>query len=103
MALIENKAVKVFDLSEIHRGDCVRIRRAGDSVFKNGFVTKVSETQLEILYCNTQNNATSYLHVSAADTAAGIWEIYWTTDFQAIYYENNAKETGGDENCLTDY
>ena len=97
MALIANKAVKIFDLSEIYRGDCVRIRRAGDTAFKNGFVTQAGETQLQILYCNTQNNATSYLNVSASDVAIGIWEIYWTSDFQSVHYENNAPEQTGDD------
>ncbi len=103
MALTANKAVKIFDLSEIHRSDCVRIRRAGDTAFKNGFVTQANEMQLQILYCNTQNNAASYLSVLASDVAAGVWEIYWTSDFQAVHYENNAQEMGGDENCLMGY
>jgi hypothetical protein len=95
MALIADKSVKVFDLTAIHRSDCVSIRRTGDTAFKNGFVTKTSESEIEILYSNTQNNATSYLKVSAADVAIGVWELYWTTDFQTIYHENNAPSTGG--------
>ena len=90
MALIIDTTVKEFDLTAIHRGDCIRIRRAGDTTFKNGFVTKASEREIQILYCNTQNNATSYLNVLAADVAIGVWEIYWTEDFQNINYENNA-------------
>jgi hypothetical protein len=90
MALIADKAVKVFDLAKIQRGDCIRIRRAGDTTFRNGFVTKTSEAQIEILYCNTQNAATSYLGVLATDVAIGVWEVYWTTDFQNIHYENDA-------------
>lgn len=89
MALITDKAVNIFDLSAIHRGDCVRIKKAGDITFKNGFVTQTSETQIQILYCNTQNNATSYLMILAADASVGVWEIYWTSDFQTINYENN--------------
>ena len=88
MALILDKTVKIFDLSAIHRGDCVRIRRTGDTTFKNGFVTQVSEMQIQILYCNTQNTATSYLSVLAADVAVGVWEVYWTSDFQTINCEN---------------
>lgn len=88
MALIVDKTVKIFDLSAIHRGDCVRIRRTGDTTFKNGFVTQVSETQIQILYCNTQNTATSYLSVLATDVAVGVWEVYWTSDFQTINCEN---------------
>ncbi|MFP3153130.1 DUF5026 domain-containing protein [Lachnospiraceae bacterium ZAX-1] len=90
MALIVDTAVKAFDLTQIHRGDCIRVKRNGDTTAKNGFVTKVGEKQIEILYCNTQNNATSYLPILAVDVAIGMWEIWWTTDFATINVENDA-------------
>lgn len=90
MALIKNATHEEFDLTQIQRGDCIRIKRAGDTTAKNGFVTDVSPNKLRILYCNTQNNATSYLDLTAADVAIGVWEIYWTRDFQTIEYENNS-------------
>ena len=46
------------------------------------------------MYCNTQNNASSYLDITAADVAIGVWEIYWTRDFQTVNYECNAPQTG---------
>lgn len=90
MALIKNATHDEFDLAQIQRGDCIRIKRAGDTTAKNGFVTDVSPNKVRILYCNTQNNATSYLDLTAADVAIGVWEIYWTHDFQTIEYENNS-------------
>lgn len=95
MALVIDTAVKEFDLQVIHRGDCIRIRRAGDTTFKNGIVTKVTGKEVQILYANTQNTATSYVTVTAADVAIGVWEVWWTTDFQNINYEFN----GGGENA----
>ena len=95
MALITNATHQVFDLEQIHRADCIRIRRTGDSTYKNGFVTEVNPDRLRLLYCNTQNNATSYLDITAADVAVGVWEIYWTGDFQTGNYECNAPVTGG--------
>lgn len=95
MALITSTAQAVFDLTQIHRGDCIRVRRTGDAAFRNGFVTDVTAEKLRLLYCNTQNNATSYLDILAADTAVGVWEIYWTADFQTVNYENNAPGMGG--------
>ena len=95
MALITNNTQAVFDLSQIHRGDCIRVRRTGDTAFRNGFVTEVTDDKLRMLYCNTQNNATSYLDVRAVDVAVGVWEIFWTADFQTVNYENNAPGTGG--------
>jgi hypothetical protein len=95
LALTIDKTVKVFNLAEIRRGDCVRVRKAGDATFRNGFVTKAAEPTIEILYCNTQNNATSYLRISATEAAAGLWEIYWTEDFSTIYHETDAESGGG--------
>lgn len=93
MALVIDTSVKAFDLEAIHRGDCIRIRRAGDTTYKNGIVTKVTEKEIQILYANTQNTATSYATITAADVAIGVWEVWWTTDFQTINYEFNG---GGD-------
>lgn len=95
MALVIDTAVKAFDLDAIHRGDCIRIRRAGDTTFKNGIVTKVTDKEVQILYANTQNTATSYVTITAADVAIGVWEVWWTTDFQTVNYEFN----GGGENA----
>lgn len=89
MALVKSATHEEFDLSQIRRGDCVRVKRSGDITAKNGFVTDVRADRLQILYCNTQNNATSYLNICAADVAIGVWEIYWTSDFQTVNYENN--------------
>ena len=92
MALIVDSAARVFDTTVINRGDCVRIRRAGDTTFRNGIVTRVSEAQITILFSNIQNNATSFLNVQAADVAIGVWEMWYTTDFINIGYENNAPD-----------
>ncbi len=95
MALIIDETYKAFDTTQIHRGDCIRVRRTGDTTAKNGFVTEVTPDRLRILYCNTQNNATSYLDIPAAEAAIGLWEIYWTSNFQTVNYEYNAPQTGG--------
>ena len=36
------------------------------------------------------NNSATIRDVLAADVAVGIWEIYWTRDFQTVNYEYNA-------------
>ena len=95
MALIIDASYKAFDTAQIQRGDCVRIRRTGDTTARNGFVTEVTPDKLRVLYCNTQNNANSYLDITAADVAIGVWEVYWTSDFQSVNYEYNAPQTGG--------
>lgn len=95
MALIIDKAFKAFDMEQIQRGDCVRVRRTGDTTARNGFVTEATPDRLRILCCNVQNNATSYLDITANDVAIGVWEVYWTRDFQSVNYEYNAPQTSG--------
>ncbi len=93
MALVIDETHKAFDITQIHRGDCIRIRRVGDTTGRNGFVTEVTPDRVRLLYCNIQNNATSYLDIMAEDVALGVWEVYWTSDFQAVNYECNATAT----------
>ena len=92
MALIMNATHAEFDLAQIRRGDCIRVKRTGDTTAKNGFVTEAATNKLRLLYCNTQNNAASYLEITAADVAFGVWEIYLTQDLQTVNYENNAPQ-----------
>lgn len=96
MALIVDASRKAFDTAQIQRGDCIRVRRTGDTTARNGFVTEVTPDRARILFCNTQNNATSYLDIMAADVAIGVWEVYWTQDFRTVNYEYNAPVTGVD-------
>jgi hypothetical protein len=87
MSLTINSNVPVFDLSVINRGDCIRVRRATDSVFRNGIVTRIDKNQLQILFSNVQNTATSFLLIDAVDVAIGVWEIWWSTDLITINYQ----------------
>lgn len=87
MALIKDETKAVFDMSQISRGDCISIKRTGDTTFRNGFVTEVKPDSLTLLYCNIQNNATSYLNIFAVDVSNDMWEIYWTKDFKTINHE----------------
>lgn len=87
MSLIKDANHKEFDLEQIQRGDCIQVKRNGECTVRNGFVTEVTATLMRVLYCNTQNNATSYLEIWAADVGVGMWEIRWTRDFQTVNYE----------------
>ena len=89
MGLIKNETQTVFDLSMIQRGDCIRFRRAGDTTARNGFVTEAKADKLTVLYCNVQNNACSYIEISAADVELKVWDVYWTQDFQTIHHEGD--------------
>lgn len=94
MALIKDETQTVFDLTQIQRGDCIRIQRAGDTTARNGFVTEAREDTVRVLYCNIQNNATSYLDIKAADVELGIWTIAWTTDFETVHHHPEPEPEG---------
>ena len=42
-----------------------------------------------VLYCNIQNNACSYIEITAADVALKVWDVFWTQDFQTVYHEGD--------------
>jgi len=95
MALITNVSVPTFDKTVINRGDSIRVRRATETPVtgRNGIVTRITDTMIEILVSNIQNNATSFMQVMAGDVAIGVWEIWWTTDFQTVNYNPAATMT----------
>ena len=79
--------IAVFDLEKVNRGDAVRFRRNGDTVFRNGIITRTDKGIIEILHSNVQNTATTFSQMLAADVAIGMWEVFWTTDFVTINYQ----------------
>lgn len=95
MALIKTETQTLIDTSQVTRGDCIRVRRTGDTTYRNGFVTEVDAEKIRLLYCNIQNNATSYMDLTAADIALGAWEVFRTTDFITIdHYPDGEAEAG---------
>ena len=50
MALIIDASYKAFDTAQIQRGDCVRIRRTGDTTARNGFVTEVTPVSFSVIF-----------------------------------------------------
>jgi hypothetical protein len=95
MSMIKGVNVAVFNRDMIKQGDFIRFRRAGDMTFRNGIVTRVSDAQIEILFSNVQNNATSFAHITAADVAVGVWEARTSTDLITINYQPGAGSGGG--------
>ena len=90
MSMTTGKIVAIFDQAIVKKHDAIRFRRAGDTEFRNGIITKVSDSQIEVLGGNIQNAASSYTQINAVDVAVGVWEIYWTTDFQTVNYQPGA-------------
>ncbi|MCL2215398.1 MAG: DUF5026 domain-containing protein [Defluviitaleaceae bacterium] len=94
MALVVNQAVPMFDKNIIARGDLIRIRRANETVLRNGIVTRVEPSQVQILFSNVQNTATSFFTIEAGDVAIGVWEIWWSSDLVTINYNPAANGAG---------
>lgn len=90
MALTKSEARDVFDLSQIHRGDCVRIQRRGDATARNGIVADASGERLSVLCCNGQGGSFGYSDVAADEAARGEWDIRWTSDFEAVLRQEGA-------------
>ena len=95
MALITNVSVPQIEQTVISRGDVIRVRRATETTGRNGIVTRVTDTLIEILTSNIQNNATSFMQISAGDIAIGVWEIWWTNDLLTVNYNPAATAGGG--------
>jgi hypothetical protein len=90
MALTTGVTVQTFDMTAVHVNDAIRVRRAGDTAYRNGIITRLTPNTMTVLYGNVQNNQTSFLDIAAVDVAVGVWEIYWTTDFVTINYQPGA-------------
>jgi len=86
--LISDKIVKTFDKSAIRKNDAIRVQYAKDRNPKNGFVTQVCEDTIQMMYGNPQGNSTSFLMIPAVEVAAGLWDIFWTSDFITINHES---------------
>ena len=95
MAMTTGINVAVFDQTIVQRNDAIRFRRAGDTTFRNGFIHRVTDAQIEVLHGNVQNQSSSFTHINAVDVAVGVWEIYWSTDLVTINYQPGAGSVGG--------
>ena len=89
MTLVKKEMQSVFDETLVKRGCAIRFCRKGDTTPRNGFVTEVRPKKLTALYCNTQNNACSYIDILASEVELGAWDIYLTEDFQTVYHEGD--------------
>lgn len=85
MALVKSVSKSIFDSSTIQPGNCIRAKRSGWDDFRNGFVTRVDDDKITCVYYVSSGNAVNYFEVDSDEVAAGLWEIYWTDDFQNVF------------------
>ena len=96
MALLIEKPVTAFDLSEIKRGYLLWGRHSTWNEGKAGFVTSATESQLIVQYYPGIGNVTNHFIVPASEVAEGQWEIRWSVDMADIREHNT--ETGAESN-----
>ncbi len=108
MALITEKPVISYDLTQIERGHLIWGRHYTWSEGKAGFVTSATEQQLIVQYYPGIGNVTNHFIIPASEAAEGQWEIRWSADMSEVFEygieagETEEGEDSGDESGGTD-
>ncbi len=96
MALLEEKAVKCYDLSQIQAGDLFYGRHETWDEGKSGIVTVANERELIVQYHPGIANVTNHFIIPAAEVYAGEWEARWSHDLSEVYEYAQEHEEDGD-------
>lgn len=84
MALVTEKPVKSFDLTQIECGYLLWAKHSTWSEGKAGFVTTATENQLIVQYHPHIGNVTNHFIVPINEVVEGQWEIRWSADMAHI-------------------
>lgn len=96
MALLEEKAVKYYDLTQIQEGDLFYGRHETWDEGKSGIVTVANERELIVQYHPGIANVTNHFIIPAAEVYAGEWEARWSHDLSEVYEYAQEHEEDGD-------
>lgn len=88
MALIIEKPMTAFDLSQIERGCLLWGRHTTWNEGKAGVVTSAMEEQLIVQYYPGIGNVTNHFIIPASEVAEGQWEIRWSADMANVQEYN---------------
>ncbi len=94
MALVIEKPVKSYDLTQIKRGYLLWGKHYTWGEGKAGFVTSATEDQLIVQYHPGIGNVTNHFIIPVSEVVEGQWEIRWSADMSAVY--EYGIEAGGD-------
>lgn len=101
MALVTEKPVAAFDLTQIERGYLLWGRHRTWSEGKAGFVTSATESQLIVQYHPGIGNVTNHFIIPASEVVDGQWEIRWSADMEEVqeygFRADGEQETEGGE------
>ena len=95
MPLIIDNTEKVFDTTNVHKGDLIRAKYQNWDDAQNGLVTAVSESELTVLFLPGLGNATNYYTIQAVEVEQGQWAVLWSSDLVTINSEGNMDDPGG--------
>lgn len=88
MALVTEKPVAAFDLTQIKRGDLLWGRHYTWGEGKAGFVTSATEQQLIVQYHPGIGNVTNHFMIPVSEAVGGQWEIRWSADMSEVQEYN---------------
>lgn len=92
MALIVDSVTKVFDTTQIKKGDLVYAKHSSWPDGRGGFVTAITDEQITVQYHPGIGNVTNHFFLPANEVATGEWELRWSEDMSII---NEYKAEGG--------
>lgn len=96
MALVIEKPVMSYDLSQVECGYLLWGKHYTWNEGKAGFVTSATEEQLIIQYHPGIGNVTNHFIIPASEVVDGQWEIRWSVDMSEVFeYGIETKENQG--------
>lgn len=84
MKLIVESASKIFDVNAIKKGDLVYAKHRTWTEGVRGFATSISEKKITVQYFPGIGNVSNHFFITADETAAGEWELRWSSDLKTI-------------------
>ena len=85
MALVIEKPVSSYDLTQIERGYLLWGRHCTWNEGKAGFVTSATEDQLIVQYHPGIGNVTNHFIIPVSEAVDGQWEIRWSADMSEVF------------------
>lgn len=85
MALVIEKPVMSYDLTQIERGYLLWGKHYTWSEGKAGFVTSATENQLIVQYHPGIGNVTNHFVIPVSEAVDGQWEIRWSADMSEVF------------------
>ncbi len=84
MALLTEKPVTTFDLTQIACGYLLWGKHRTWNEGKAGFVTSATESELIVQYHPKIGNVTNHFMIPVSEVTEGQWEIRWSEDMSKI-------------------